>query len=128
MDGLGMGLASMAFWGFIAVAVVAGIWDGIRKREARHETLRKMIDSGNSIDKADLDRFFGESENTSRDLKIGGVITLFCAPGLVALGWFAGMDDGDSIKPMLGVAALVASVGIGLLVAAKVADRGGDDD
>ena len=29
---LGAGLASLAFWGFIASVVVAGIWFDIRKR------------------------------------------------------------------------------------------------
>lgn len=48
--GLGAGLAALAFWGFIAVAVLAAVWDGIRKRDAQHETMRRLIESGQPID------------------------------------------------------------------------------
>ena len=30
MEGLGAGLAAMAFWGFIAAVVVGGIWYAVR--------------------------------------------------------------------------------------------------
>ena len=48
MEGISVseGLAALGFWTFIAAIIVAGIWDGIRKREAQHETLRRMIESG----------------------------------------------------------------------------------
>ena len=43
MEGISVseGLAALGFWTFIAAIIVAGIWDGIRKREAQHETLRR---------------------------------------------------------------------------------------
>ncbi len=59
-----------------------------------------------------------DGKNLDRDLRLGGVITLFVAPGLIVLGWFA-----DALKPMLGVAALVAFVAIGLLLAARMIER-----
>ena len=43
---LGAGLAALAFWGFIASVVVAGIWYDIRKRDAQHETVRRIVESG----------------------------------------------------------------------------------
>ena len=46
MEGLGAGLAAPAFWGFIAAVVGGGIWYAVREKEAQHETLRRMIDSG----------------------------------------------------------------------------------
>ena len=48
--GIGIGLAALAFWGFIAVVVAVTVWDGIRKREAQHETLRRLIKSGQPLD------------------------------------------------------------------------------
>ena len=53
---LGAGLAALAFWGFIATVVVAGIWYDIRKREAQQETLRRMFESGRPMDDALMDK------------------------------------------------------------------------
>ena len=57
-------------------------------------------------------------KNLKRDLRLGGVITLFLAPGLIVLGWFV-----DALQAMLGVAALVAFIGVGQLLAARMIDR-----
>ena len=48
--GVGAGLGAIGFWVFVAIVVVAGIWNGICKREAQHETLRRMVDSGRAIE------------------------------------------------------------------------------
>ena len=77
---LGAGLAALAFWGFVAVCVVAGIWEGIRKREARHETLRRLIESGQTVDRAVLDRVMGDSR-LDKQLTAYGWVTLAVAPG-----------------------------------------------
>jgi hypothetical protein len=52
MDGIGGGLAALAFWGFVAAVVVGGMWYAIREREAQHETLRRIIESGQPVDQA----------------------------------------------------------------------------
>ena len=88
MEGLGAGLVALAFWGFIASVVVAGIWYGIRERQAQHETLRHMIDSGKPVDKALMDKVLGGDRQVHRDLRIGGLIVLCAAPGMALLGWF----------------------------------------
>lgn len=123
MDGLGGGLASLAFWGFIAAVVVAGIWYAIREREAQHETFRRIVESGQPVDQALMDKVLGGDKVVHRDLKIGGLIVLFTSPGLAVLGWFISFIAEDALMPLLGVAALVAFVGVGLLVASKVAER-----
>ncbi|MDP6552171.1 MAG: hypothetical protein QF574_08280 [Arenicellales bacterium] len=79
--GIGAGLGAIAFWGFLAVCVAAGIWDSIRKREAQHETLRRLIESGQPIDQELMDRLLGRDKRLDRDLKAAGLITVFCAPG-----------------------------------------------
>jgi len=113
----------MGFWLFIAAIVVAGIWDGIRKREAQHETLRRMIESGQPTDHALMDKILGGNERVDRDLRTAGLITLSAAPGLALLGWFLSKLSAKVLLPLLGVSALVACVGIGLLVAARFAER-----
>ena len=120
--GLGAGLAALAFWGFVAATVVAGIWDSIRKREARHETLRRLIESGQTVDQAVLDRVMGDSR-LDRQLTAYGWVTLAVAPGLAVMGWFLSRIAEWALWPLLGAGAITGFVGLGLLVAAKAVRR-----
>ncbi len=127
--GIGAGLGAIGFWGFIAAVVVAGIWYDLRRKEARHETVRRLIESGQKLDDATLDKLMsagssGESENLARDLKVSGLIVIFVAPGLAVMAWFLGQLNENAFLPVLGAAFLVGFVGIGLLVAAKAAANG----
>ena len=128
MDGLGAGLAALAFWGFIAAVVVAGIWFALRERQAQFDALSRIIESGQKIDDELVDRILGSNKNPDRDLKIGGYITLSAAPGLALLGWFLSLINAEVLYPLLGVAGLAACVGVGLLVAARVAARAKKND
>jgi len=123
MDGIGGGLAALAFWGFIGSIVIAGIWYGIREREAQHETFRRVIESGQPVDQALMDKVLGGEKVVHRDLRIGGLIVLFTSPGLAVLGYFISLGAEGALMPLLGVAALTAFVGVGLLVASKYAER-----
>lgn len=123
MEGLGAGLAAFAFWGFIAACVVGGIWYAVREKEAQHETLRRMIDSGKDLDEAAISRVFKENSRPERDLKIGGIIAASAAPGLAVFGWFLRNVSEEAFHALSGVAGLVAFVAVGLLVAAKVAEK-----
>lgn len=126
--GLGAGLAAIGFWTFIATVVVAGIWDGIRKRETQHETLRRMLESDKPVDQELMDKILGSNDRLDRDLKVAGLITLFVAPGLALLGWFLSLLNAKVLLPLLGVAALVGLVSIGLLVASKSIERSYQED
>lgn len=128
MEGLAAGLSALAFWGFIAAVVLGGIWYGIREREAQHETLRRIIDSGQSVDENVINQIFKEKSRPDRDLRIAGLIALFAAPGLAVLAWFIGKISQEGLHALLGVSGLVAFVGVGLLVASKVAEKSYDDD
>ena len=65
MEGLGAGLASLAFWGFIAAVVVGGMWYALRERQAQYETIRSLIESGQTID---------EDKSTRRPIASIGVV------------------------------------------------------
>ena len=120
------GLAAFGFWMFIAAAVVSGVWDSIRKRDAQHETLRRMIEAGKPPDQELMNKLLGTSDkDTSRDLTIAGLITFFVAPGLALMGYLIGQG---AFMPLLGVAGLVAFVGVGLLIAAQFAKRSEKQD
>ena len=67
----------------------------------------------------------GGSKQLDRDLKIAAYIVLATAPGVAVLAWCISLVSAPWLYPLLGVAALVAFVGLGLLVAANVAGREG---
>jgi Flp pilus assembly protein TadB len=123
----GAGLAALGFWIFIAAVVAAGIWDNIRKRDAQHETLRRIIESGQPVDEGLTDKVLdatGDSREAAVDLKVAGLILVFIAPGLALMGWIMSL----ATKPvlfmiLLGVAALVGFVSLGLFAAAHVVER-----
>ena len=120
-------LGALGFWIFIAAVVVAGIWNDARKKEIQQETLRRIVESGKDIDAALLDKVVAAGRDDSsgdQDLKASGIIMLFIAPGLVVLGYFMGKLAEELFSMLLGVSALVAFIGIGMLVAAKVTGPG----
>jgi hypothetical protein len=124
--GLGAGLAALAFWVFIAAVSVASIWDGIRKREAKHETVRRVIESGQPIDQELMDKLLLQNigrERSDRDFKIAGMWILPVSVGMAVFGLIMGSSYPQSQAPLLGVSALLACLGIGFLVAAKIVDR-----
>jgi hypothetical protein len=123
MEGLGAGLAALAFWGFLAAVVVAGIWYSVREKEAQHETMRRIVESGQPIDEKVIEKVFRGDSRPDRDLKIAAMIVIACAPGLAVLGWFLSFISEQALMPLLGVAGLVGFVGIGLWVASKIAER-----
>jgi hypothetical protein len=120
------GLGAFGFWLFIAAVVVAGIWFDARKRESQQETLRRAVESGQRLDPAMIDKLVtagGGESRIDRDLKVAGLIVIFVAPGLALLGWFLAKAEPKILDVMIGVSLLVGFVGIGLLVASKVAER-----
>ena len=125
------GLGAFGFWMFIAAVVVAGIWYDAKKREMQQETLRRVVESGQQLDPELIDRMLAENadnERPDRDLKVGGIITLSVAPGLVLLGYFLGKLEPQIFGVLIGVALLVGFVGLGLLVAGKMVERWGRKD
>ena len=125
--GLGAGLAALAFWGFVAVAVLAGVWNGIRKRDAQHETVRRLIESGQTIDQELLEKLAlvsgDESRRPDREFHITGLWVLPVAVGMAIFALILGQAEPDALFPLLGVSALLACLGIGWMVAGKIVAR-----
>ena len=118
-----MQFGALGFWLFLAAVVVASIWSGIREKESQHETLRRIIESGKEVDDALLAKVAGTDGRLDQDLKVAGLIVIFIAPGMALLGFFISLLDSAWLLPLLGVAGLIAFVCIGLLVAARFAER-----
>lgn len=126
--GIGVGLAALAFWGFVATAVVAGIWDGIRKRDAQHETVRRMIESGQPIDQELMQQLSlvgdGGSKRHDKDFYVTGLWLLPVSVGMALFAMILGATTAAEAEgPLLGVAALIACLGIGWIIAAKITAR-----
>lgn len=123
MEGLDGGLAALAFWGFIATIIVAGTWDGAKKREAQHETLRRIIESGQPLDAEMREKLLGGQGRPDRGLRIGAIIVLSIAPGMVILGLFVSEIERNALWPLIGIGGLLVCIGIGLLVASVYVRR-----
>ena len=123
-------IGAFGFWLFLAVVVGGGMWFDARKKESEQETLRRLVESGQRIDPALVDKMLKTTgnERKDRDLKVAGIITLFAGIGLVVLGWFLGKLDPQIFGVMLGVGGMVAMVGIGLLLAGAYFARALRDD
>ena len=129
---LGAGLASLAFWGFIASVVVAGIWYDIRKKDAQQETVRRLFESGQKVDDATLNKILAlggdKGERMDRGLKVAALIVLPAGIGLAIFGYLLGFQNEDARMALYGVGALVFCVGLGLLLAAQIATRWYEED
>jgi hypothetical protein len=129
MEGLGEGIAAFAFWGFIASLMVAGVWDGAKKREAQHETLRRMLESGKPVDEALLTKLMGSDvKRPDRDLVISAIVLLSVAVGLAVLGLVLSQSYAAALMPLLGTAALCGCIAAGLLGASAYVRRTRGED
>lgn len=124
MEMVGAGIASLAFWGFMAAAVIVGVWDKAKKRETQHETLRRMIASGSSVDEGMMAKLMGgEPQRPDRDLGIGAIIVFAVSIGLVVLAAALNGVAPQSFMPILGAAGLCACIAGGLKVASGYVRR-----
>ncbi len=123
---IGVGLVVMSFWLFIAAVSVAGIWDGSKKREHEHETLRRILESNRDLDPDTMQKLMslvGGSGRPDRDFKITAMWILPIAPGVAVLGYFISLIAEQALYPLLGVAGILAIMGIGFWIAGSVVAR-----
>ena len=129
MEMVGAGIASLAFWAFMAAAVVVGVWDKAKKREAQHETLRRMIASGNAVDEGMMRRLMvGEPKRPDRELAIGAIVLFSVAVGLSVLAFVLREAHEDALTPLMGAAGLVACIAVGLWAASAYVKRARIED
>lgn len=120
--GLAAGIGVAAFWLFIAAVSVAGIWSDQRNKQEKQRTIREMMARSGDLNQDAVDRLVAivegdrraDAQSTKDGLAIAYRILFGIAPGLLLLGLFVG----EFVK-LMGVAALVACVGGGLMFAAQ---------
>ena len=124
---IGAGLGALGFWLFIAAVIAAGVWDSIRKRDAQHETLRRIVESGQQIDDALADKVLQLTTDTKElgeNMWLAGVILLVVSVALTVFGWALGLALKPVLFPILAsVGGLVAIMGLGFLIIARMLAR-----
>ena len=129
MEMVGAGIASLAFWGFMAAAVIAGVWDAARKRDAQHETLRRMIEGGKPVDERLMKRLMvGEPKRPDRELAIAAIVLISVAVGLAVLALVLRDAYESALTPLMGVAGLVVCLAAGLWAASAYVKRARIED
>jgi hypothetical protein len=99
-------------------SVVGIVWlvshFNFKKRSTVHETLRHAIDQGQVLSDDMMVRLSLANDPVRADLRRG---VLFIAAGLAFafLGTMVGMEEGEAIRPMLGVAAFPVFLGVAYL-------------
>lgn len=123
LSDISTGLLAIAFWGFIGMCVLGGIWDTIKKRETKHETLRRLVESGQPLDENLLKHLDMMNRDGAERFDRGFIITalwlLPVAVGLAAFAYFLGFVNREAQIVIFGVSALVAVMGLCCLLAGK---------
>jgi Domain of unknown function (DUF6249) len=131
IDSLVEATVAVAFWVFLTVSAYAAIKYDFRKRQLAMESLRAAIERGQPLEPAVveqiLDRHSGSAGDDAQDLapylRIGGVITIAGGVGVFIAAFFVGLQFPIAKLPMLGTGVLAVCIGVGLLVAARIAWR-----
>ena len=123
-------IGALGFWIFLAIVVGGAMWFEARKKESQQETLRRLVESGQNLDSNVVDKMLRSSgnERKDRDLKVAGIITMGVGVGLAVFAWFIGQFDSQAFTALLGVGAMVGTIGIGLLLAGVYMTRAIRDD
>lgn len=117
---------AIAFWAFVAIATVAGIVAEYKKRQLALEPLRAAIEKGQTLDLAVVERLIAPARDAGIDpvaLSVGGVITLSTGVGVALLAFFLAQIAAAAFWPVLGGGVAVICIGVGLVIAARIAQR-----
>jgi len=119
------GISGAAFWIFLAIVVVAGIWYAYARNKETQKTIRLAIEKGMQLDEAIIGKLDIRESGSPEGYYIGGIICLACALGLPILGFFVGKIAPEAFFPILGAAILVGLIGIGLILCGLLISRRG---
>jgi hypothetical protein len=123
----GPSAVAIAFWVFVAVAVVAGIVGDYKKRKLAIEPLLRAIEKGQHLDPALVAKLMSRDGNggqvNAEDLQVGGIITTAAGTGVALLSLFLAQLAPRALYPIMGAGVVTICVGVGLLVAVPVIRR-----
>jgi hypothetical protein len=112
-------VAAASFWLFVAAVVVAAIVTSAFRHRETQKTIRQVIERGQTLDSETLERLLSADRPPPPNpagLLIGGLVLACLGGGLALMGWIASASTPGMLYPMLGVGALVAMLGLALLI------------
>jgi hypothetical protein len=128
MQHFGPFAVGIACFVFLAVAAVAGIVADYKKRALALEPLRAAIERGQPLDPAVVERLMAPERDEPLNalyLKVGGIVTIAAGIGVALLSFFLAQVAPIALYPVLGGGIVAVCLGLGLVVAARVAERHG---
>lgn len=106
------------FGSLVAIVIGPGLIKARERREVQL-TVRAALDKGQALPPEVIEILSRDiAQNLSsrtRDLR-RGVLTLAASAGIALMGQAIGMEAGEAIYPMLGVAAIPAMIGLAFIV------------
>ena len=129
MQHFGPFAVGIACFVFLAVAAVAGIVADYKKRQLALAPLATAIERGQQLDPAVVERLMAPESREGRlnalYLKVGGIVTIAAGIGVALLSFLLAQVAPVALYPVLGGGIVAVCVGLGLVVAARVAERHG---
>jgi hypothetical protein len=126
MEDFGPVAVAIAFWIFVTVAAVAGIWADYKKRQLALEPLRAAIERGQQLDPALVERLMAPERDAGLNplyLRVGGIILIAAGVGVLILAFLLNQVAPVSFYPVLGGGVVTLCVGAGLVVAARAVEQ-----
>ena len=119
-------IVPIAFFGSIAGIVWLVSHYNFKKRLTLHETVRHAVDKGQDLTGEAMEKLALITDPVRADLRRG---VLFMAVGIAfgPMGLMVGMEEGEAVKPMIGVASFPVFIGLaylGLWAAGRREQRG----
>ncbi|HEV7351577.1 MAG TPA: DUF6249 domain-containing protein [Brevundimonas sp.] len=106
------------FGSLVAIVIGPGLIKARERREVQ-VTVRAALDKGQPLPPEVIETLTRDiAQNLSsrtKDLR-RGVLTLAAAAGIALLGYAIGMEAGEAVYPMLGLAAVPAMIGLAFIV------------
>lgn len=107
-------LVPLGFFG----AVIGTVWlfshYTYKKRQAAHETLRMAVDKGQPLSVEMIEKMGDMVDPVRRDLR-RGVILIALGAAIAIVGLIIGPKEGESLRPVLGIASFPVILGIAYL-------------
>ena len=142
-----MELGAAAFWLFLAIVIVAGIWGKKHSEAMRHETLRLLIAKEQKLDDAQIAKLLNPETGPNwmmwqqrpyyppgtvyRNLRFWGILVIFIALGLTIAdlwrGIVFGVHDGFVSGSAIAIP-IMAMIGIGLFFGSRFAPKPPKDE
>ena len=132
---LGNAIAVAAALLAVAGVFIAFILSSQKKHQARLDLLRYAVERGATLDVELIDKIaWANAARTNagprrpgRGSRVAGILIVAYGVGFALFACFIGTTDKSALIPMLGVATLFLSLGIGFLVVSRMLRREAND-